>query len=41
MPVIGSPQIHPDGKRIFFASNTRAPNEVRALEKLLVCAESE
>lgn len=32
---IGSPQIHPDGKRIFFASNTRGPNEVWALENFL------
>jgi len=32
---IGSPQIHPDGKRIFFASNTKGPNEVWALENFL------
>ena len=35
MPVIGSPQIHPDGKRIYFSSNTRGPNEVWALENFL------
>ena len=32
---IASPQIHPDGKRVFFASNTRGPNEVWALENFL------
>ena len=37
---IGYPQIHPDGKRIFFASNTRASNEVWALEKFLARAAS-
>ena len=35
---IGSPQIHPDGKRIFFASNAGGPNEVWALENFLAKA---
>jgi Tol biopolymer transport system component len=32
---IHSPQIHPDGKRIFFSANANYPNEVWALENFL------
>jgi Tol biopolymer transport system component len=35
MPGLAAPQVHPDGRRIFFVSNESGPSEIWALENFL------